>query len=73
MIEQVFPPLVRDMGLVAFAFSRLNSGLLQHFGQWEESHAPPARNPPIKEIVCDSSYGSINSPSRGRSRDIQLI
>jgi len=50
--------------------------ILQHLGLWEESHAPPESEPPrkeIKEITFDPSYGSINSPSRGRSRDSQLI
>ncbi len=47
--------------------------ILQHLGLWEESHAALARNPPVKEITFDSSYGSINSPSRGRSRDSQMI
>jgi hypothetical protein len=26
---------------------------LQHLGLWEESHAPPERNPPVKEITFD--------------------
>src|SRR5262249_54125085 len=43
--------------------------ILQHLGLWEEPHAPPERDPPLKEITFDSFYGSINSPSRGRSRD----
>ena len=42
-------------------------------GQWEKSHAPPDRGPPEKEITFDPSYDSINSPSRGRSRDSQLM
>ncbi len=25
--------------------------ILQHIGLWEESHAPPGRDPPIKEIT----------------------
>ena len=47
--------------------------ILEHLGLWEESHAPPDRSPPQEEIPFDSSYGSINSPSRGRSRDSQII
>jgi len=51
--------------------------ILQHLGLWEESHAPPTRNPPacselvepMKAITFDPSYGSINPPSQGRSRD----
>ena len=42
----------------------------------KESQAPPESEPPrkeIKEITFDPSYGSINSPSQGRSRDSQLI
>ena len=37
------------------------------------SMPPPGRNPPVKEITFDPSYCSIISPSRGRSRDSQLI
>jgi hypothetical protein len=37
--------------------------ILQHLGLWEEFHAPPERDPPIKEITFDPFYGSINSPS----------
>jgi len=47
--------------------------ILQHLGQWEESRGPPDRSQEEKEITFDPSYGSINSPSRGRSRDSQLI
>ena len=25
--------------------------ILQHLGLWEESHAPPTRDPPVKEIT----------------------
>ena len=37
--------------------------ILQHLGLWEESHAPPENDPPVKEITFDPSCGSINSPS----------
>ena len=47
--------------------------ILKHLGLWEESQAPSERLLAIKEIIFDPSYGSINSPSRGRSRDSQLI
>jgi hypothetical protein len=30
--------------------------ILQNIGLWEESHAPPEREPPIKEITFDPSY-----------------
>jgi hypothetical protein len=41
--------------------------ILQHLGLWEESHAPPRRNPPacselvepIKEITFDPSYSQL--------------
>jgi len=41
----------------------------RHLGLWKESQAPLERDPPVKQLT----YGSINSPSRGRSRDSQLI
>jgi len=47
--------------------------ILQHLGLWEESHTPPGRDPAVKEIAFDPSYGSINSPSRGKARDSQVI
>jgi hypothetical protein len=47
--------------------------ILQHLGLWEESHTPPGRDPAIKALTFDPSYGSINTPSRGRSRDSQVI
>jgi len=31
----------------------------QHLGLWEESHAPPDRSPPEKEIVFDPSYSQL--------------
>jgi len=51
MIEQVYSPLVLGLGLVVFAFSRLNSGLLQYLGLWEESHAPPIEVPRRKRLL----------------------
>jgi len=30
--------------------------ILQNLGLWEESHAPPRRDPAIKEIAFDPSY-----------------
>jgi len=35
--------------------------ILQHIGLEEESHAPPERDPPIKEIAFDPSYQSVKS------------
>jgi hypothetical protein len=47
--------------------------ILQHLGLWEEAHAPPGGDFPTKEITFDTSYGSVNSPSRGKSRDSQVV
>jgi len=33
--------------------------ILQHLGLWEESHAPPERDPPIKEITFDPFYSQL--------------
>ena len=33
--------------------------ILQHLGLWEESHAPPRRDPPLKKIVLDPSYSQL--------------
>ncbi len=33
--------------------------ILQHLGLWEESHAPPRRDPAIKEITFDPSYSQL--------------
>jgi len=47
--------------------------ILEHLGLWEESQPSSDRNQGKKVITFDPSYGSINSPSRKRSRDSQLI
>jgi hypothetical protein len=50
---------------LAFSLAKLTSGrrfykkILQHSGLWEESHAPPERDPPIKEITFDPFYSLI--------------
>ncbi len=31
----------------------------QHLGLWEESHAPPDRGPPEREITFDPSYSQL--------------
>jgi hypothetical protein len=33
--------------------------ILEHLGLWEESHAPPDRSPPNKEIIFDSFYSQL--------------
>ena len=33
--------------------------ILRHLGLWEESHAPPERDPEIKEITFDPSYSQV--------------
>ncbi len=39
--------------------ARGHKKILQHLGLWEESHAPPDRGPPEKEITFDPSYSQI--------------
>jgi hypothetical protein len=63
-----------EMRIISFIEQRdVIRKILEKLGLWEEAHAPLGRGPPEKEITFDPSYGSINSPSRGRSRDSQLI
>ena len=40
--------------------------ILQHIGLWEESHAPPGRDPPIKEITVDFllQFDKLTVPSK---------
>ena len=60
--------------IISFIFQReVIKKILEHLGLWEEAHAPPNSDPPKTVFTFDPSYGSINSPSRGRSRDSQLI
>jgi hypothetical protein len=33
--------------------------ILQHLGLWEESQAPPGRDPPVKEMTFDPSYSQL--------------
>ena len=33
--------------------------ILQHLGLWEEAHAPPGRDPAIKEITFDPSHSQV--------------
>jgi len=33
--------------------------ILQHLGLWEESHAPPDRGPPERDITFDPSYSQL--------------
>jgi len=33
--------------------------ILKHLGLWEDSHAPPERSPPGKEITFDPSYSQV--------------
>jgi len=33
--------------------------ILQHLDLWEESQAPPARDPPLKEMTVDPSYSQL--------------
>ena len=33
--------------------------ILQHLGLWEESRAPPERDPPVRQIAFDPSYNQL--------------
>jgi len=33
--------------------------ILKHLGLWEDSHAPPERSPPEKELTFDPSYSQL--------------
>jgi hypothetical protein len=62
----VCPKCAGEMSIISFIDQlAVIKKFLQHLGLWEESHAPPDRGPPEKEITFD--------PSRGRSRDSQLM
>jgi len=68
----VCPKCSGEMRIISFIDQRdVIKKILEHLGLWEEAHAPLDRGPSEKEITFDPSYGSINSPSRGRSRDSQ--
>lgn len=41
---------------------------LQHLGLWEQSHSPPDRDPPEKEITFDSSYSQLFKTLLNRRR-----
>jgi len=46
--------------------------ILQHLGLWEDSHAPPERSPPGKELTFDPSYSQvIKAPYPNRGADVQ--
>ena len=33
--------------------------ILHHLGLWEDAHAPPGRDPPVKEMTFDPSYSQV--------------
>ncbi len=52
----VCPKCSGEMHIISFIDQHaVIKKILQHLGLWEESQAPPARDPPIKEIVFDFS------------------
>jgi len=56
----VCPKCAGEMRIISFidqlAVIKKN---LQHLDLWEESHAPPDRGPPEKEITFDPSYSQL--------------
>ncbi len=45
--------------LIRSALVKRADSSLKHLGLWEESHAPPDRGPPEKEITFDYSYSQL--------------
>jgi len=49
-----------EMRIISFIDQRdVIRKILEHLGLWEESHAPPDRDPPQKEITFDPSYSQL--------------
>jgi len=49
-----------EMRIISFIDqSDVDKKILQHLGLWEESHAPPNRNPEKTEITFDPSYSQL--------------
>ena len=56
----VCPKCSGEMRVISFIDRRdVIRKILEHLGLWEESHAPPDRGPPNKEIIFDSSYSQL--------------
>jgi len=56
----VCPKCSGELRIISFIDQRdVIKKILKHVGLWEEAHAPPVRDPPIKEIVIDSSYSQL--------------
>ncbi len=56
----VCPKCAGEMHIINFIDQRaVIKKILQHLGLWEESHAPPDRGPPEKEITFDPSYSQL--------------
>jgi hypothetical protein len=52
-----YPKCQGEMRIISFIDQpEVIKKILQHLGLWEESHAPPEKLPPIKEITFDPSY-----------------
>ncbi len=50
------PQLYLHAELIRSAVVKQADSSLKHLGLWEESHAPPDRGPPEKEITFDPAY-----------------
>jgi hypothetical protein len=51
---RLFVTNAREMRIISFIDQPdVIKKIPQHLGLWEESHAPPERDPPIKEITFD--------------------
>ncbi len=54
------PKCQGEMRIIAFIDqSDVIKKILQHLGLWEDSHAPPERSPPGKELTFDPSYSQM--------------
>ena len=49
-----------EMCIISFIDQpEVSKKILQHLGLWEDSHAPPDRGPPKREIAFDPSYSQL--------------
>ncbi len=56
----VCPKCSGEMRIISFIDRRdVIRKILEHLGLWEESHAPPDRSPPVREITFDPSYSQL--------------
>ncbi len=56
----VCPKCSGEMRIISFIDRRdVIRRILEQLGLWEESHAPPDRGPPVKEMTFDPSYSQL--------------